>query len=220
MSYLDNIFNNIGDDSATLANVLRNRPATPAPYTGNVSRLASLGLLSSPSFNDSIGATGANLLQAIEGMRANRVSPKVTAPTVTNTASTVPEEVTVQETLQTLHPSFYQSIGPYAGSWNPLATYKDIKNVSNPPPAPTETVQVPETTVKTVKARTGDSTIIGSTKPKKSDSGTSKKKAASTTTSTTIETPTTNKPATNNYDWFNALLPLLAAGGIGYLLAK
>lgn len=31
---------------------------------------------------------------------------------------------------------------------------------------------------------------------------------------------TIQKPKTNSYDWLNNLLPLLAAGGLGYLLAK
>lgn len=98
----------------------------------------------------------------------------------------------------------------FAPDWN--GTSMDIG------PAPTVTIPTPDTSVKKVQASTGDSTILGSSKPKKTSGGSSKK--TNSTTNTAVETPIINKPVTNNYDWFNTLLPLLAAGGLGYLLAK
>lgn len=96
-----------------------------------------------------------------------------------------------------------------------------------------ETVEtnVPDTTVQKATAKTGDATIQGTSTPKRSR-GTAKKKA--TTTATKVNVPSSeeilNSVNTSNsgsnglninfLSHINDLLPLLAAGGLGYLLAK
>ena len=97
--------------------------------------------------------------------------------------------------------------------------------------APVQEVPVADTTVKKVTATTGDSTIQGTSIPKRSR-GTAKKKA--TTTATEVNVPSSEKILNsvntsnsgssglniNFLSHINDLLPLLAAGGLGYLLAK
>ena len=232
----DILYGNIGDDAGTLAEFLRNRPATPAAYHGSVPRLASYGMLSNMNFNDSLGATGDQILEAARKLQTNKQTAKSTVPAeiqVQNTsAQPEPVERTVTAEPQSLSPSFYQISGPYGGYWNPLNTYKEIVNVQNPPPAPPAVVEAVESPkVKKVTAKTGDATIQGTSIPKRSR-GTAKKKA--TTTATKVNVPSSeeipNKKNTSNsgsndlninfLSHINDLLPLLAAGGLGYLLAK
>lgn len=126
---------------------------------------------------------------------------------------------------------------PYVGFSNPLQGWKNITDVVSPTITIPEEAPVAQTTgsfidtrgikpsapakIKTTVTDTTSTPKVSA--PVKTVKGTGSKKKTTNThvqKSTPSATTTLNKPAINNYDWFNALLPLLAAGGIGYMLGR
>lgn len=236
---LDSIYASGGADPTALTEYLRKSPATVSSFSMPFSEVTLHGKLNDTNTNSSLRVTGDQIARLARFLGLNQ-KPTTQMPAnapaeiqVQNTsAQPEPVERTVTAEPQSLSPSFYQISGPYGGYWNPLNTYKEIVNVQNPPPAPPEVVEAVESPkVKKVTAKTGDATIQGTSIPKRSR-GTAKKKA--TTTATKVNVPSSeeipNKKNTSNsgsndlninfLSHINDLLPLLAAGGLGYLLAK
>lgn len=197
-----------------------------------VAALAGGSKNNSSSLLNNIGNYEVNSLEDLNTLRNRRAS---TVPTLETTTETPIQTTTplVSPSLNAVTPVAMNPFDPLTNISN-LLSVADTEKIASQPATSTLVKSSDPPTVKTVEVKNApDATIIGtgSSVSKKGAKRTSGRGKSTTEGSNRTPTDIPNNPYItnttnpfntlgNNYDWLNALVPLIATGGLGYLLGR